>query len=259
MGGVEYIIKCSGGNDSIALLWWAHKRNLKNCHVVHNDTGWASEAWKNRMFDLVQPFIKSLGFGFSRIACQGMEAIVTASRHSAWPSRLNQFCTTELKIVPYQFWLRENLAGLDDPIVMVGVRRAESARRATWPEWVEESPTDLGFRLYSPLCCTSNDDRDAMVRDAGFQVLPHRSRECSPCINCNKTDLCMLGETEIAKVERIEGRLLAKRGKHRPMFRAKKHKGAIGIRNIIKWAHDETFVNDELDIPLLCDAGMCGD
>jgi 3'-phosphoadenosine 5'-phosphosulfate sulfotransferase (PAPS reductase)/FAD synthetase len=52
-----------------------------------------------------------------------------------------QFCTTILKVEPTQEWL-----GRVDPdgdlIVVVGVRREESDKRAAWPEWIEQSALD---------------------------------------------------------------------------------------------------------------------
>lgn len=41
---MEHLIFASYGNDSIALIQWAHERGLPDVHVAYGDTGWAA-AW----------------------------------------------------------------------------------------------------------------------------------------------------------------------------------------------------------------------
>ena len=254
----DNIIKCSGGNDSVALIQWAHEHGLKNVIVMHNDTGWSREDCPARIESIVKPLAKRYGFAWQTLESVGMERCVKG--HSGWPSNFHQFCTVELKLEPYKAWLRQNWPKVNEAIAYVGVRRCESAKRANWPEYKESSYYDLGLPLHSPLVLHTDEMRNDLLARAGVAVLSHRSRECCPCVNSNKSDLLALSERDIAKVERIEKVLgYSKNGKLRSMFRAKKHQGAWGIRNIIKWAKGEEFVNDELDIPLLCDAGLCGD
>jgi hypothetical protein len=255
----DHIIKCSGGNDSVALIRWAWEQKLENVVVLHNDTGWASEAWPVRMETIVKPLAARYCMNWVTLQSVGMEKLVSRRRRG-WPSRLSQFCTIELKIEPYLAWLKANWPSAKEATVYCGVRRAESEKRRTWPEYVESSNYDLGLALHSPLALMSDEQRNELLHRAYVEPLPHRSRECCPCINSNKADILALPERDIAKVERIENKL-GRNGKGNlcVMFRAKKHKGALGIRNIIKWAKGEEFQNDELDTPLLCDAGMCGD
>jgi len=40
---MDYVIFASYGNDSIALIQWAHEHNLKNVTVAYSDTGWAAD------------------------------------------------------------------------------------------------------------------------------------------------------------------------------------------------------------------------
>jgi hypothetical protein len=44
-----YILSVSYGNDSIALIQWAHEQGLENCFVVYADTGWAHPDWEERI------------------------------------------------------------------------------------------------------------------------------------------------------------------------------------------------------------------
>ena len=44
---MEHLIFASYGNDSIALIQWAHERSLPDVHVAYTDTGWAADWWRN--------------------------------------------------------------------------------------------------------------------------------------------------------------------------------------------------------------------
>jgi 3'-phosphoadenosine 5'-phosphosulfate sulfotransferase (PAPS reductase)/FAD synthetase len=43
------IISSSYGNDSVALIRWAHEQRLPDVEVVYCDTGWASPTWAERV------------------------------------------------------------------------------------------------------------------------------------------------------------------------------------------------------------------
>lgn len=45
----NYVIFASGGNDSIALVQWALKKQLRNVAVAYSNTGWASPEWPARI------------------------------------------------------------------------------------------------------------------------------------------------------------------------------------------------------------------
>ena len=46
---MDYVIFASYGNDSIALIQWAHERGLQGVHVAYSDTGWAAPWWAARV------------------------------------------------------------------------------------------------------------------------------------------------------------------------------------------------------------------
>ena len=37
-----HVLFCSYGNDSIALIQWAHERGLKDVVCLYSDTGWSA-------------------------------------------------------------------------------------------------------------------------------------------------------------------------------------------------------------------------
>ncbi len=249
----DYVLFASYGNDSVGLIQWAHERELANVAVLYNETGWAAADWEGRVREREQ-WVSSLGFTPFRTTSIGMEALVREKR--GWPRQGMQFCTQRLKLEPTQVWLAQQDA---DGVAtcLVGVRREESAIRRAFPEWTESSEAHGGRSLWAPLVNTTEAERDALVRRAGIEPLPHRSMECSPCVNSNKADIIATAEADIAKTDRIEldlGHTAA--GKPRVMFRPAKHMGAVGIREIYRWAQSG---RGEYEPPRAgCDSGMCG-
>jgi hypothetical protein len=250
----RYILASSYGNDSIALIQFARERELADVAVLYNDTGWAAAWWSARVNEL-EVWVRSLGFTAARTSSVGMETLVKNKR--GWPRSGMQFCTEELKRKPSLAWQEAH-----DPerkaVCLVGVRREESKERANWPEFIEGSFANGGRTLWSPLVNFSREERDALVRRAGFDPLPHRSRECSPCVNANRKDLVSLAEPEIARVERIEHELgFTQSGKPRVLFRPARKMGAVGIRQVIRWARAEPG-KFKLEAVEDCDSGLCG-
>jgi len=238
LGPDAVVCGTSGGNDSVALIQWCVEAGLKNVTALYNDTGWAwlahgsHEGWAERV-DRFEAWVLSLGYKFARTSSKGMKALVR--ERGGWPRQGMQFCTDELKIEPTIAWLAAN-----DPqglaICMNGKRRAESSERAKTPEWIEASPFHGGRRLHQPLFDHDDAARDALVIRAGWEVLPHKSRECK-CVNANAQDLQGWPESNIAEVESIEDEMgLTSNGKPITMFRPAKKMGATGIREVIRWA-----------------------
>ena len=256
---VKYVIFASYGNDSVALIQWAHETGLIDVVVLYSDTGWASDDWDARVSG-AENWVRSLGYTPTRTASMGMEALVRS--RSGWPRQGLQFCTWELKILP----AKQRLDEIDpdkEATCLVGVRRAESANRRSFPEHTPHSPNHGERPLWAPLVDHTDEMRNALVHRAGFVPLPHRSMECFPCINSNRGDLRALvsDEARIAHIERIEKDLgYTSKGKPRTMFRPYRHMGATGIREIIRWAAAERgqFDPDDGTGGGNCDSGFCG-
>lgn len=252
---IRFVIRASYGNDSVALIQWAHESSLSDVVVLYSDTGWARASWAARV-DQMEEWVRSLGFMPARTQSIGMEALVRAKK--MWPQRLMQFCTKELKIIPTMEWLEANDPGRC-AIVMTGVRREESANRAHAPAFLINSANDGGRCVIQPLVEFSEADRDALVRRAGFEPLMHRSEECK-CINRGRADIVRWTEDDIAEIERIEKELgFSSKGKPCTMFRPNKFMGATGIREVVKWAHSPRGKYEPPEEPgEPCDNGWCG-
>lgn len=222
------ILSVSYGNDSVAMIQWAHERGLKDVWCVYCDTGWSSPTWPARVREC-EAKARDYGFRTVRVNSIGMESLVRIKK--AFPRDGMQFCTTHLKGLPFLEWADEA-----DPartaVVLIGKRREESVKRRNTREIIGEGSEYHGDRkVWHPLCHMTEQERDELIHRLGMPILPHRSLECNPCVNANKKDLRRLTLGEIERVSALEVEIA------QPMFRAKKI-GALGIYGAIAWAKD---------------------
>ncbi len=252
---MKYVIFASYGNDSIALIQWAHEASLTDVHVAYGDTGWAADWWPERVAK-AEAWAQSLGFTTHRIVSEGMESLVM--RKKAWPRGGGgkfQFCTEALKKEPARAWLDAN-----DPdkeaTCMTGVRREESENRRDAPEWVESSKDHGGRELWQPLVRHSAAMRDALALKSPLPLLPFRSKECWPCVNARKGELRQLDEPARHRVWMIEQAAgINSKGNDRVMFSPARHGGAVGIDAVIEDAKHDM---DDLFESRTCEGGWCG-
>lgn len=243
----NYVISASYGNDSMAMIQWARDSLLKasgDVTVVFCDTGWSAPGWSDRVKH-GEAFAAKCGFKVVRLASMGMEDLVRMK--SGFPGHGSQFCTAFLKGLPFLQWIDEADTACK-ATVMIGKRRAESEARKDTPQFIESSEYHGGRVVWHPLYAHSNQERDQLLQRAGIEKLPHRSDECSPCVNANRDDLRRLSNAQIARVRALECEI------GQPMFRAAKHGGAVGIDEVIHWAKyspgqfvpgmDDLFISD---------------
>lgn len=220
------VISSSYGNDSIALIQWAKDNGLRDVVVAYCDTGWATPWWPQRV-DKAEALAKSYGFQTARCISMGMPALVRDRK--GWPGNGMQFCTTHLKILPFLEWL-DPLDPKCEALVIIGKRRVESEARKNTPEFTT-SEIHGGRKVWHPLYLHTDEQRNNLLLRAGFDPLPHRSLECNPCVNANRSDFQRLTAGEIERVNDLEAEI----GK--PMFRPKRF-NAMGIHGVIRWAKD---------------------
>lgn len=245
------VLSVSYGNDSIALIQWAHEQRLPDLQTVFIDTGWAGEGWMERV-ERCEAWVRSLGYPAIRITPDvQFEELMRMKK--GFPSQRYQWCSGMLKGVPFLNWIDEA-----DPerkaTVLIGKRREESQERADTPEFIEASEYHGDRRVWHPLYLHDEAARNALIRRAGFDVLPHRSKECDPCINANRDDLRTLAPADAAKTARLED------ATGKTMFRPKKHGGAKGIERVIRWANSNRGkYNDRQEVMFTsCSSGYCG-
>lgn len=251
----DRVIFASYGNDSVALIQWAHENHLLDVTVVYTNTGWAAHKWADRV-QRGRAWAESLGFNTLEIPSMGMHALVRMKQ--AWPRGGGgrfQFCTEHLKEAPALAWL-DQVDQNKEAICMVGIRREESDNRATFPEWTEESEKHGGRMLHAPLVRHTEAQRNELILRTPMEILPHRSKECWPCVNARKQEIRAMDEDAIERVEAIEMEAgINSKGNARVMFSPKRHSGAVGIRAVVEDArHGMTDMYE----PAGCDGGWCG-
>lgn len=246
------VISSSYGNDSIATIQWAYEQGIESAFVPFIDTGWAGEGWMARV-GRCEEWVRSLGFTPVRItpAVQFEELI---RMKKGFPNQRYQWCSGQLKGLPFLDWIDEA-----DPeckaTIYIGKRREESQERADTPEFIDASEYHGGRRVRHPLYLHTEAARNALVIRAGFEVLPHRSKECDPCVNSNRADFRDLAPSDAAKTAKLEGEV----GK--TMFRPKRHGGAKGIERVIRWANSTRGQYNDKQEDLFaspCSSGYCG-
>lgn len=247
---IRFVIFSSYGNDSCALIQWAHEWNLEDVAVVYSDTGWATEGWEARVAEK-EEWVRSLGFTPYRT--QSIGFLELARRKKGFPTQRYQWCSYVLKIEPGMRWLEEN-----DPnksaICIVGARRAEAAdplsTRAKFPEYLVRSENHGGRMMLAPMVDFDEEARNALLIRAGFKPLDHRSGECK-CINSNKADIRRFSEGDIAVINDAEIEM------KRPLFRPHRHMGATGIHEMVRWANSPRGKYEPDPEAETCNAAWC--
>lgn len=235
----KYIVGCSGGNDSIALIQYMLDKEKDFC-VVYNDTGWARDDWSARIAE-VSKWLFGLGITFHITKSEGLESLVRRKKGWQMPASKMQFCTGVLKEEPTGVLMAKIDSELELTFV-TGRRRAESQNRADLAEWNESSPKHGGRDVWNPLVRFDKAMRDELINKTPFTPLPHQSMECYPCVCANKTDLAAmpLNDPKIDLIEKIEISMGHTRNeKPRTMFRPYRVGGGIGIRQAVAWGRGE--------------------
>lgn len=248
------VIFASYGNDSVALIQWAHEQALRDVTVLYSDTDWAAEKWPARVAD-GEAWAQSLGFATARTSASMLDLV---RKKKAWPRGGGgkfQFCTLHLKELPALAWL-DDCDPDADAVCMVGIRREESDNRTTFPEWTEGSPRHGGRSLHAPLVRHTEAMRDELALRSPMPLLPTKSKECWPCVNANQGELKQLDDAAIIRIEAIETEMgINSKGNARVMFSPRRHGGAIGIRAVVEQAKHGM---DDMYHPSGCDGGWCG-
>lgn len=225
---IRFVIFVSYGNDSVALLQWAHEQGLEGVAVVFTDTGWAADGWMERV-ERCEAWVRRLGFTPHRTSSIGFREL--ARDKKGIPTQQFQWCSYILKIEPGARWLEQH-----DPdaraVCLVGVRREESQDRSDFPEWLVSSANHGGRFMLAPFASWGEQQRNEVIRRAGFEVLPGRSRECR-CINSNRNDMRRFTDADWRAIGEVEAEV----GK--TFFRPKRHMGAVGVTEVRKWAESE--------------------
>lgn len=279
MKDIIHLVSVSGGKDSTASLILALKQFPESTFAVFADTGNEHEATFDYLCNLEQTLgirIKHVKADFSgrfehrrnyilskwpekgvpADRCERAAALLQPSGNpyldlcmlkGRFPSRMRQFCTRELKVIPiteYALWFVDHLGA--DVWSWQGVRRNESSERVNAKGFEDLSGGIYAFR---PIAGWTAQQTVDFVRLHGVPLNPlYRLGQgrvgCMPCINTNKAALAEISRRFPGHIERIAEweRIVADVSRHggASFFPAPDDgRGALRGRNIVdyvRWA-----------------------
>lgn len=182
---IPWMIGYSGGKDSTAtvqLVWMAirdlpeEQRNFKPIYIMNTDTlvespvvsKWVKKSLKNMDIE-ADPEHQNLPFRTVQLTPKWNNTfwVNLLGRGYPFPRRKYRWCTDRLKIQPVNDFIKEKIAEHGEVILVLGTRKAESARRARSMEYYEKkrvrellspNPTLANELVFSPLASWTDDD-----------------------------------------------------------------------------------------------------
>lgn len=223
---MKYVISANFGNDSVALIQWAHLQKLTSVTVTYVDTGWAAPEWPARV-ERCKAWVKSLGFEFVLLKPK-VDFSTLMREQNSFPTRKFQWCASFLKGLPLLAWLDQpkNDPGCE-AIILLSHRRSASRAKVDLAEFIEESEHYGERKVWHPLYTHSVAQRDELVKDAGFEVLTHRSLECDPCVNSDVSDVLRMDLSVVERTAKLEQEL------HQKMLDPAIYGAAINLREAL--------------------------
>jgi 3'-phosphoadenosine 5'-phosphosulfate sulfotransferase (PAPS reductase)/FAD synthetase len=210
-GEVVCVVSMSGGKDSTATALALREAGVA-ARLVMADTGWeAAETYEH------VDYLRSKLGPIDVVGVPGGMRARIAMR-AGFPTRLQRWCTADLKIAPLRAYHDEVAEGDGrDTVSVLGVRAAESAHRAELPEW--EDSDRWGGYVWRPILAWSIEDVLAIHHRHGVRLNPlylrgHNRVGCYPCIFTTKEELRLIAERapeRIDEIRRLEHEVTAER------------------------------------------------
>lgn len=278
---MKHIVGLSGGIDSQACALWVRNRYPKEDIILTNSNAGANEHpitvefidWYSdnvhsvvRTNAIIGDMWKTPGFaetkGYNSNAA--LDFPTMAAIKGRFPSRVAQFCTEYLKLIPQRRWIvdsfgHDGIYAGESYCRYVGVRRDESAaRRSTvfhrWDDWFDCDLFAPVFDWTKKMCfdyVIAHGEKFNSLYTLGFDRVG-----CAPCVNSSKDDIVNWSERApemIDKVEKWETRT------GRTFFHAIRipgRTGAIGVRDVVAWARTARGGRQEL-FPVMHEREAC--
>lgn len=198
------IASVSGGKDSAAASLFLKKNGIEHRRLFA-DVVWENQMLYTYMREQLEPVLGPI----ETVKTEKYEGFIDlVMRKGLFPSRVMRFCTEELKVIPILKYINE-LAETEtrEIINVVGIRAAESAKRAKMPEW--EFQKDFDCWTWRPLIRWHKADVMAIHDEFGLDINPlyHLGATrvgCWPCIHARKAELALVARTDPGRIDEIE-------------------------------------------------------
>lgn len=196
------VVSMSGGKDSTATALRVIESGL-SARFVFADTGWEAQ----ETYAYLDMLRERLGITIDVVGKPGgMRAAIAGG--ARFPSRVQKWCTRELKIEPLRAYHDRVAAEAGaDTINVVGIRAEESESRSRMPEW--EYSDEWGGYVYRPIIRLTIADVLAIHHRHGIPVNPlyqrgHGRVGCYPCIQANKEEIEIIAKHSPERIDEIE-------------------------------------------------------
>lgn len=189
------------GDNTIAVIQWAHLNAIGPITVINIDTGWGASEWQSRVAAGIALATKYQYETQTLTPPRSFVELVQSQQ--SFPTIKYQWCPTFLKALPLLTFL-ERVDPKNESMIMLGSRRYDSRGRIDLPEFIEESAYYGERKVWYPLYKTTDEQRAALVQGAGFDLLQHRSLECNPCIHQPYNNFATLDLLKIAEISALE-------------------------------------------------------
>lgn len=245
----KHIIIANYGNDSIALLQWAREAKLADVFVVSVDTGWAAPQWPARVAQC-HTWLQQCGFTPIQLK-PAMDFAELMHARGEFPTPQFQWCANYLKALPILDWLDDVADPRGEAIIMLATQPNRSLPSKPVMEWLEASEHFGARRLWQPLYQHTLTQRNRLIEQAGFTVLPHRSLECDPCVNSDTNDVLRLADSVLERTAALEHQL------SQPMLDSQLYQSQPDLQQAVKQLRQQGKQFTPVEQSTLFDAG-CG-
>tara|TARA_B110000879_G_C11149150_1_gene503779 strand:- start:1138 stop:1833 length:696 start_codon:yes stop_codon:yes gene_type:complete len=188
------------GNASLAMIQWAIETKLDKVVVLSVDTGWQSSHWQTHLTHVFN-FLENKGIAFQHLNSQKTFEECVIDRGS-FPSKKFQWCASFLKGLP----LNDALDVLDihckATLHLAKMRVTSRANQSLLSGEISEHYQDRALNY--PLLADSFEERDALIKRAGFDVMAHNSQECMPCIHADKSDWQRMSAIDVERLTSLQ-------------------------------------------------------
>ena len=273
MTATQHLISVSGGKDSTAVYLLAleagrafravfadtgneHELTYEFIATLHTKTG--GPRVETVRADFSEALKRHKDFILQEWSAQGMpDAIIreAADLHEPtgnpyldlcilkgrFPSRMAQFCTSELKEYPIVVQMVLPMLRNGPVLQWLGIRAEESLHRAKQPRFNHH---ESGSMLWRPIFKWTikevwEQHRRHAINPNPLYAMGMRRVGCMPCINCRKSELSAISQLFPAHIERIARweqlvGMASKRGAS--SFFAPINGDILGIRQATEWA-----------------------
>jgi len=193
------VVSVSGGKDSTAVCLALTEAGIEHRRVFA-DTGWEHDS----TYEHLDTLRKHLG----PIDVVGVEGGMVAKMRvrAGFPSRMQRWCTSTLKIKPLQEYHDEIRDSEGDTVSVVGIRSDESHSRSMMLPF--EDDDRWGGYVWRPILSWSVEDVISIHHRHGVPLHPlyHQGMSrvgCWPCIFARKDEIRLMAEIDPGRIDLI--------------------------------------------------------